>query len=407
MKIVPRHPKPSRPFTPVRPLIRDRLERLDQIPWFRRDSIASANVLLVGVGALGNEVLKNLALFGVGRIVVCDFESVELSNLSRSALFSKSDVGKSKSLAAAEAVHRINSDITVVPLSVNILGEVGTAFFSDFDLVIAAVDSREARLAINRACWKTTRPFVDGALDVLSGVVKVFVPPDSPCYECTLNDDDFRLMPSRNSCGVARDPAGEPGVPTTSISASIIGALQAQEAIKLISHEYRGKRLCGEGYIYDGVHFESQLVRYSRKSDEICDSHETYKRVVSYPDSYQNVTIGELASWCATHGFECQCVTFERDILVSFICDQCRVEHTINAPYALQHSANCRNCGSSSLRGKSWRNSVDPRGIESEQTLEQIGIPPMDIVTLSGVDKEIRVNFADDRNLLFKKSQTD
>ncbi len=102
------------PTSPPAP-VHDRYERFDQIAWFRRDRVQQARVLVLGAGALGNETLKNLALFGVGRIAVCDFDRVELSNLSRSPLFTEADVGENKAVAAARALGRVPTSAGPAP----------------------------------------------------------------------------------------------------------------------------------------------------------------------------------------------------------------------------------------------------------------------------------------------------
>src|SRR4051812_5845022 len=92
----------------------DRYSRLRLIPWWRQERLAAARVLVVGAGALGNEVLKNLALLGVGTVHVIDLDEVEPSNLSRSVLFRAGDGGRAKAVVAAERVREINPEMTVV-----------------------------------------------------------------------------------------------------------------------------------------------------------------------------------------------------------------------------------------------------------------------------------------------------
>src|SRR3954466_3490505 len=78
----------------------DRYGRLRLIPWWRQELLAAARVLVVGAGALGNEVLKNLALLGVGTVYVIDIDTIEASNLSRSVLFRAEDGGLPKAKVA-------------------------------------------------------------------------------------------------------------------------------------------------------------------------------------------------------------------------------------------------------------------------------------------------------------------
>src|SRR6476469_2190857 len=102
----------------------DRYSRLRLISWWEQDKLRAAKVLVVGAGALGNEVLKNLALLGVGRIVALDFDHIENSNLTRSVLFRARDRGRPKAEAAAEALRDINPDCRVTPLLANVITDV-------------------------------------------------------------------------------------------------------------------------------------------------------------------------------------------------------------------------------------------------------------------------------------------
>src|SRR5262245_39630237 len=94
-------------------LAEDRFERLRRIEWWDQRLLSSAKVLVVGMGALGNEVLKHLALVGVTHVFIVDFDTIEPSNLSRSVLFRDADVGRPKVEAAAEAAHRLYPDLQI------------------------------------------------------------------------------------------------------------------------------------------------------------------------------------------------------------------------------------------------------------------------------------------------------
>jgi molybdopterin-synthase adenylyltransferase len=213
----------------------DRYSRLRLISWWNQEKLRAAKVLVVGAGALGNEVLKNLALLGVGNVLVIDLDEIEESNLTRSVLFRSSDRGKSKAVAAAKMLHEINPDTHVVPIHGNVMTDIGLGVFRDVDVVIGCLDNREARLWVNRCCWKVGTPWVDGGIQEISGVAKVFVPPDSACYECAMTENDYRLISLRYSCPLLKREdllAGK--VPTAPTIASMIAGLQTQEALKLL-----------------------------------------------------------------------------------------------------------------------------------------------------------------------------
>ena len=139
----------------------DRYSRLRLIPWWRQEKLQAAKVLVVGAGALGNEVLKNLALLGVGETIVIDFDEVEPSNLSRSVLFRAEDGGRPKAEVAARRAMEINPEVRIQPIRGDVITDLGLGVFRDVDVVIGCLDNREARLWVNRQCWKVTTPWVD------------------------------------------------------------------------------------------------------------------------------------------------------------------------------------------------------------------------------------------------------
>ena len=107
--------------------------------------------------------------------------------------------------------------------------------FRDVDVVIGCLDNREARWWVNRCCWKVGTPWIDGGIQEINGVVKVFVPPDGACYECTMTENDYRLINLRYSCPLLRQEDLQAGkVPTAPTISSMIGGLQTQEALKLL-----------------------------------------------------------------------------------------------------------------------------------------------------------------------------
>src|ERR1700754_1432414 len=90
-----------------------RFARFERIGWWDQARLTSARALVIGAGALGNEIVKNLALLGVGRVLIADRDRIELSNLSRSVLFREPDIGRAKAEVAAERARDIYPDIRV------------------------------------------------------------------------------------------------------------------------------------------------------------------------------------------------------------------------------------------------------------------------------------------------------
>src|SRR3982751_4466047 len=179
----------------------DRFHRFKLIGWWDQAKLSRAKVLVVGAGALGNEIVKNLALLGIGNIFIADKDRIENSNLSRSVLYREADAGEFKATIAARAAKEIYPQMNVGCFNGDIVHDLGLGVYRWADVVIGGLDNREARLAINRACWKVNRPWIDGAIEQIQGVARVFVP-DGPCYECTMSQRDWQLLQMRGSCNL-------------------------------------------------------------------------------------------------------------------------------------------------------------------------------------------------------------
>ena len=124
--------------------------------------IKQSKVLVVGAGAGGNEVLKNLALMGFGNFTIVDFDPIESSNLSRTTLFSKDDIGKSKAEVAADVLKRVSLHEKPNIIAINSkIQEVGKQVFLDNDIVVCCVDTNNARAYISDWCVKLRKPFFE------------------------------------------------------------------------------------------------------------------------------------------------------------------------------------------------------------------------------------------------------
>jgi molybdopterin/thiamine biosynthesis adenylyltransferase len=307
----------------------DRYSRLRLIPWWDHNKIQAAHVLVVGAGALGNEILKNLALLGFQNVVVVDLDRVERSNLSRAVLFRDAQVGQYKACAAAEAFRSLASGATVQPLVANVLHGCGLGLFAWADVIIAGLDNREARLWINRAAWKTSRPWIDGAIEGINGVARVFLPGRAPCYECTLGETDWAMLERRLSCNLLTREAVTAGkVPTTPTISSIIGAVEVQEAVKLI---HGLPVLASRGFVFEGLNHTSYVVEYTENVG--CMSHYTYDRVIRLPQRSCDLTLHDLHKRaCADLAAQDVTIEFSRDIISGLDCSNCRAVEEVFAP---------------------------------------------------------------------------
>ena len=214
-----------------------RYRRHDLIDWFSQEQVAAARVAVIGAGAVGNEVVKNLALLGCGTIDVFDFDQVELHNLTRSILLRESDVGRNKAEAVAARASDIDPNVTVRAVAGDFWDTLGLARLQGYGCAIGAVDNFEARLRLNQLCLIARVNFVNTGIDSRYASVESFpfgAGDASACYECTLPETAYARVAERYSCGGLRRRAIiERRIPTTAITAAVAGALAASAALRL------------------------------------------------------------------------------------------------------------------------------------------------------------------------------
>ena len=369
-----------------------------KLSWFKQKKVSEAHVMVVGCGALGNEVIKNLALFGVGNLILVDFDEVEYSNLTRSILFTQEDalMHRYKVEAAAESVKRINPNINVTTIVGDIATSVGLGLIRKMNVVVGCLDNRWARYTLNRLCMRAGVPWVDGGINALEGVAKVFIPGQN-CYACTLEPSALEELKRGTSCAVAIKRNIESGrVPTTPIVASIIGAVQAQEAMKLVHKDELASgeltSLCGKMFCYDGASMTVRLVSHKAWDDD-CPMHEIWSAVVESPLTNQNTVEEVLAYLNEKFSTDSAQFVLRNQAFVDFIEDRTTGEkYNVMLPES-EVSAFIEN--DEVLRtkpmGQFYQHTI--RNINTDfkfqhLTLKQLGIPDQDVVYVRTSDAE-------------------
>ncbi|MYB30674.1 MAG: HesA/MoeB/ThiF family protein [Cenarchaeum sp. SB0663_bin_5] len=195
---------------------------LDDIGMDGQQRLMESRVTVVGAGGLGTPILTHLVAMGVGHVRVVDRDIIELTNLHRQTLYSDVDIGSPKVDAAASRLRRLNAnvDIKTVPVSVN--RRSARSVVDKSDIVIDALDSVDARYALNEACVDLGIPFVSGGAVGTSGQVFIVVPGKTACYECAFPGLDEDQMPS---CGIE-------GVNPAILS--VIGGMEVAEAVRIL-----------------------------------------------------------------------------------------------------------------------------------------------------------------------------
>lgn len=363
----------------------DRFARHRLIAWWDQETLAAARVLVIGAGALGNEIVKNLALLGVGNVLIADRDRIELSNLSRSVLFRESDLGEFKSEVAARRARELFPQMNAHAFVGDVVNQLGAGAFRWADVVIGGLDNRETRLHVNRVCWKLGRPWVDGAIEMIQGVARTFVPDveqQRPCYECTMTARDWDLLNQRRACNMlTREQLSTGHTPTTPTISSIIAGVQTQEAVKLL----HGLDVTpARGFVFMGATCESYAVDYQRKTD--CLSHERFEQVIELDRTRDALTLRELLAVARTElGVDCT-LDLGRDIVERFDCPSCGKSEPVFAPLGALR-ANHATCPCGAARRIELFHTI--RGHESflDRTVAQTGVPAFDIVAARSGDR--------------------
>jgi molybdopterin/thiamine biosynthesis adenylyltransferase len=189
-----------------------------------QQKLLAARALIIGMGGLGSPAAVYLATAGVGQLVICDHDRVELSNLQRQIVHRNDAIGDTKVASAADTLHQLNPETHIETIDHKLVGDELIERVRSADVVLDATDNFTIRYALNDACWEAGTPLVSGAAIRWEGQVAVFDPrqSDSPCYRCLYREaDDIALNCAEN--GVIAPLVG------------IIGTCQAMEAIKLLA----------------------------------------------------------------------------------------------------------------------------------------------------------------------------
>ncbi|HLA08549.1 MAG TPA: ThiF family adenylyltransferase [Anaerolineales bacterium] len=369
------------PVTPEKPihipnLQTDRLGTFEFISWWEREKVHQAKVLVIGAGALGNEVIKNLSLMGVGNIFIIDFDKIEAANLSRSVLFRETDNNRSKAEVAAARAKSINPGVNIQYLNADVTTALGLGIIRRMDAIIGCLDNREARLAVNRFCHWMNKPWVDGAIQELLGLMRVFIPGEGACYECTLTEQALRDLSLRYSCQLlARQNVLMGKVPTTPTIASIIGGMQSQEALKLI-HGMPVEP--GKVVHFNGLNNEMHTTAYVPRED--CESHWIYGEIVELPARAERTTLQDLLRIARSDLGEQAVIELDQELITSLECPTCHtMEQTLKPLSDISFEAgHCPTCGT--LRDAQFTHTITGNENFLHHTLASIGVPALHIL---------------------------
>ena len=232
---------------------------LPEIEYAGQEKLLNSHCLIIGAGGLGSPASIYLASSGIGKITICDFDDVNISNLQRQILHSDQSIGTNKALSASKFLNKVNSEIIITPIEKKLNIDEMTDIAKDVDVIIDCSDNFETRYALNKIAFHLNKPLVSGAAIKFDGQISVFDfrNATSPCYECLFPDSKTETELRCADHGVFSPLVG------------MIGSTQAAEAIKIILNV--GNSLMGRLLLLNSKDMTWKTIKIVKdKSCKIC-----------------------------------------------------------------------------------------------------------------------------------------
>lgn len=354
--------------------IDERFARHTRLGGWRQETLTDATAVICGMGALGNEVAKNLGLAGIGHLILCDPDTVERTNLARTVLFRDPDVGRPKVQVAAEALAGLAPQTAVETRTDALTAGVGLAELRDARIVLGCLDSRHARLELLARAGLADAALIDGGTGPWSGEVRVRVAADEPCYGCTLTASE-RAIGDLPTAYTDLYPDGD-------LSASIaltalIGAWMATTALRIIFDQtpnYRMLRIEG----LDGTTRPIDLAR-----DANCPHHHPLGPVDFHVPVSHDDTVGNLLDSLPPR----YCVETWTAFPVGTICRPCGARTDYHRALNVRQGGRCVECGGP-IRPILSQSLFDT---SRSSRLSDLGVAPREILPARDADGMIRL----------------
>ena len=287
----------------------------------------------------------------------------------------------------------INPQIKVTPIVGNLFSEVGFGLYRAVDVVIGCLDSRMARYLLNRLCMRAGKTWIDGSIENLTGAVKVYSPGIN-CYECGLSREEFNIIMLRTGCAdVVRAQTSAGRVATTPISASIIGAMQVQEAMKIIhldsDDNSQFKTLQGKMLRYEGMTNSMNIYKYSSWKKN-CPAHEQWQDIVDGKELSATMSVQDALKYLKSLlGVKALEINMRNNKFIDkIVSDRPEKEYDVMIPESkldeyINKNTELRKLSYRTLFHKSFFENIDSDFPYKELTLQQIGIPQFDVIQVA------------------------
>jgi molybdopterin/thiamine biosynthesis adenylyltransferase/rhodanese-related sulfurtransferase len=259
-----------------------------------QEKLKAAKVLVVGAGGLGCPVLQYLTAAGIGTVGIIDFDNVDETNLHRQILFTVTDIGINKAVAAESRLKQLNPHIKFDVYPEKLTTKNALELFSNYDIIVDGTDNFSTRYLVNDACVISDKPLVFGAIFKFEGQVSVFNYKGGPTYRC--------LFPEPSPAGSVPN-CSEIGV--IGVLPGLIGTQQANEVLKIILGI--GNPLSGKLMTYDALNSSFLTLSINRSEEQfhmVLKNKTDFEKIdydlfcgVSVNEIEDEITVSELKDW--------------------------------------------------------------------------------------------------------------
>ncbi len=263
----------------------DKYDRQKRISGWDQSKISNTTVMVIGAGATGNELIKNLVLTGIGKLILIDYDTINLSNLNRCVLFDKKSAKKQEyKVDVVKRACKNLGDTEIIPLKED-LNDIDKNLYKKSNVICSCVDNIEARLQLNNYAYYYGVPFIDSGIDEFYGTVQAVYSEvkDSACMQCGVSGMDLDLMWKKYSCtGQEIESANGETIgkmATIITTTAIISGIQSQQVIKFLLgldsfkregkwNPYIGDPLIGKQLNYNGITNSFEII--TKMKNEEC-----------------------------------------------------------------------------------------------------------------------------------------
>ena len=263
----------------------DQYDRQKRIAGWDQSKISSATVMVIGAGATGNEVVKNLVLAGIGKLILIDYDFINVSNLNRCVLFNKKSAKEHdyKVDVIKNACEELNPETEIIACKED-LNDIDKNLYKQSNVICSCLDNVEARLQASNYAYYYGIPFIDSGIDEFFGTVQAVYSfaEDTSCLQCGITGMDLDLMWKKYSC-TGEEIESEDGetigkMPTIITTTSIIGGIQSQQVLKFILgvdhfketgkwNPHIGEPLIGKQLNYNGLTNKFEIIKKVKNPD--------------------------------------------------------------------------------------------------------------------------------------------